>query len=812
MPSFFFRFLTLFILIISGMWALNFPDVLAEQPKLAKSKMLEMADSDSTRSILNLGKIIDASPNTSSQELLLPFAAELTRDRSTIDFELCKNLADFDEFVLELDAPRPEAVGHITLYFRSGAGWYGCSGSTSKRGKQAISFSRGNFRAEGNPAGFDNIDAVRVAFWRGTGVDASVKVEQLSAISFSTCVIVGDESSPSTNTPQFAHQMFKILEGTGITAAQMPHEIISEQSILNRKVILLPLNPQLSAPALSILNKFVQKQGKIIAFYQISKELAKSLGFINPQYVRSPDGDAAFAEIRFEPDMKEKYFNSMLPDRIVQHSWNITTMQPDPKRPDAKIAAWWYDKAGKKTEYPAILVSDSGLFFSHILTNEDIVSKQRFLLALLGKYDENVWPNVVRKQVEKMAQIGTLPNDELPFVMRNESLKNRYINEFAPLLQKSPDSHSWPNLYLQATNFLHEISESYIESLPSQSGEFRAWWEHAGTGAYPGDWDRTMNELAANGFTAVIPNMLWGGLAHYKSDVLPTSSQYEKYGDQIEQAVRAGKKYGIEVHVWKVNYNASNAPKEFLEQMKKEGRLQKKQDGEETPWLCPSHPKNQKLECDAMVEIAKNYDVTGIHFDYIRYPGDDSCFCDGCKERFGKHLAEKGFAPIQNFVQECTRGKLRNQFDSWRCDQISKLVERVYKEAKQVKPSIKISAAVFPQFPSCKNWVLQDWVLWCESGWLDFLCPMNYTDSPMQFAGYVESQQKLTNKKIPIYPGIGATATGLGLSPEEVAMQIEIARKSGATGFTIFNLDQNTMNVIPPALVKGPTKPPASKR
>ena len=40
------------------------------------------------------------------------------------------------------------------------------------------------------------------------------------------------------------------------------------------------------------------------------------------------------------------------------------------------------------------------------------------------------------------------------------------------------------------------------------------------------------------------------------------------------------------------------------------------------------------LERDAMLEVATNYDVDGIHFDYIRYPASDHCYCDGCRTRF----------------------------------------------------------------------------------------------------------------------------------------------------------------------------------
>ena len=37
----------------------------------------------------------------------------------------------------------------------------------------------------------------------------------------------------------------------------------------------------------------------------------------------------------------------------------------------------------------------------------------------------------------------------------------------------------------------------------------------------------------------VLPNMLWGGLAHYPSDVLPRSETFRKHGDQIAQCVAA---------------------------------------------------------------------------------------------------------------------------------------------------------------------------------------------------------------------------------------------------------------------------------
>ncbi len=174
-------------------------------------------------------------------------------------------------------------------------------------------------------------------------------------------------------------------------------------------------------------------------------------------------------------------------------------------------------------------------------------------------------------------------------------------------------------------------------------GEHRGWWCHSAFGPAGMAWDESIKILADNGFSAIQPNMSWGGLAYYDSRVLPVAPEVGVRGDQIAQCLAACKKYGVECHVWKVNWNmADRAPKDFAERMKHEGRTQMLFDGKpEDQWLCPSHPANQQLEIDAMVEIATKYEVAGIHFDYIRYPGAEGCFCPGCRERFEKIIGGK---------------------------------------------------------------------------------------------------------------------------------------------------------------------------
>ncbi|MCH5377037.1 MAG: family 10 glycosylhydrolase, partial [Planctomycetes bacterium] len=350
-----------------------------------------------------------------------------------------------------------------------------------------------------------------------------------------------------------------------------------------------------------------------------------------------------------------------------------------------------------------------------------------------------------------------------------------------------------------------ELVQAYLLAQPSPTREGRAVWNHSGTGAWPGDWERSAQVLAENGFNMVLPNLLWAGTAHYPSDILPRSGTFDRYGDQIRQCVDAAHGHGLQVHVWKVNWNLSGAPREFIARLRQAGRTQVSARGEPLDWLCPSHPENFQLELDSLLEVARKYEVDGLHFDYIRYPGGEYCYCDGCRERFTADLGRS----IEDWPGECYQGALRDRYRDWRCQQITRLVEAVHREAKRIRPGLKISAAVFGAYPSCRESVGQDWPEWVRAGLLDFICPMDYTESDEKFCSLVENQLRLVRGRIPIYPGIGATASNSTLTPDRVVAQIHHARRLGADGFTIFNFSQSVAETIIPAVGLGATSRPA---
>ncbi|MBM3502009.1 MAG: hypothetical protein FJX74_25430, partial [Armatimonadetes bacterium] len=331
---------------------------------------------------------------------------------------------------------------------------------------------------------------------------------------------------------------------------------------------------------------------------------------------------------------------------------------------------------------------------------------------------------------------------------------------------------------------------------------FRAMWEHSGTGPFAEEgWAKSLDILQANGLNAIVPNLWWAGLAYYPSDYLPVAETVAKYGDQMEECVREAHARGIEVHAWKVNWNLGNAPQDFIDKLRAEGRTMVDVKGEPIDWLCPSHPLNYQLELDTMLEPVRKYDVDGIHFDYIRYLGEHVCYCPGCLERF---QADTGLN-VTDWPAQCYSGDLHDPYRQWRCDQITRLVRTTSEESRKLKPWVRISAAVFSNYPSTRDSIGQDWLLWVKEGYLDFVCPMDYTDSNSGFRRTVARQVAQVNGRVPLCPGIGASAPG---QPADMTItQIEIARELGADGFTVFQLDRSKAVDHVPALGRGMLKP-----
>lgn len=730
--------------------------------------------------------------------MLLPCDFATRASRCFWDRTVSLDLSGYTTFDLQIYAPDPSAISSFTLYFRSGAGWYSGGATLSGSGWQTLRFSRSDFLTEGTPSGWGAIDGIRLSPWKGAGRDTYLAVRQLRAFTPPVMIVRDHESSNMEVVDQTIERHVTWLGGYNIDCGVVSRADVEAGLLNGGKLAILPYNENISNLEWTNLETFVSGGGKLMVYYLLPARMQTLLG------VRSlgwTPGDYA-AWVFNDPSI------AGLPSRVEQASWNITRAAPNGTL-NSRVTALWYNSNGVSTGQAAWLTSDHGFFCTHVLLGDDVDQKSYALLCLISHFLPEVWKEAASGAIAEIGKVGPYQTylEASGDIRQNASrrLRERPVAEQLSLVTSRlgaalsfEASTNYPAAIKAAKEARAALREAYYLSLRPVAPEFRAIWEHHATGPYPGNWPAAIENLATNGFTAVFPNMLWGGLAHYASAVLPRSTEFTNYGDQIAACVNAAHARGVEVHVWKVNWNLSGAPQSFINSLRAASRTQVSRDGSDIDWLCPSHPDNQALELASMLEVVRNYDVDGIHFDYIRYPDSTACYCPGCRTRF---QAQSGLA-VTNWPQDVlASGSLRTTFLNWRRQQITHLVASVHAQAKAAKPNVKISAAVFPNANSAYDEVGQDWRTWIDQGLVDFLCPMDYTTSLAGFTNLVSQQLGYAAGRIPVYPGIGAFI----LDTDGTLVQIQETRKFKTGGFILFELSASSAANLLPKISEGAT-------
>ena len=112
---------------------------------------------------------------------------------------------------------------------------------------------------------------------------------------------------------------------------------------------------------------------------------------------------------------------------------------------------------------------------------------------------------------------------------------------------------------------------------------------------------------------------------------------------------------------------------------------------------------------------------------------------------------------------------------------------------------------MFRNWPADRDGVGQDWKLWCDRGYLDFVCPMDYTPNNIEFETMIGQQLEWAGK-VPCYPGIGlSTWSGKG-DVVRLIEQINTTRRLSTGGFTVFNYGRAEATEIIPLCGQGITR------
>ncbi len=655
------------------------------------------------------------------------------RSRPGIQFDfICGDFMQFTSF---------------TCYLQSGNGWYSAPFAPEENMKWArVRIPKVQFRAEGAVEGWEKITTMRICGWRaGTNATLCAIANVAMAGGTPDVAIVYAESLASAGGDGaagytvFAANVSATLESLGIGTVIVADTDLTDDILAPVKAVVLPYNPSLPTNALEAVRKFVLGGRKMLACYSLPNEVTdligvKLSGTVWPQDVKRP---AIGGFLRKGTGLAGQ------PEFAPQASW-ITSIA-EPSKGATTVATWGADKR-RNLKWPALVRASTGVYMSHVWLGGTSGAQSALMRAIVCDL--------------------------------SPELKDKIDAQEAAREKRQGEIRSW------------------LEKRPSKKGEHRAFWCHLARGMGGGyDWDVTARFLKATGFNAVMANLCWAGVAFYDSKVLPVHPDVVARGDALEDCLVACRKHGLKCHVWKVCWNmGSGTSAAFENGMVASNRVQVAFDGTvKRKWLCPSNPDNQRLEIDAMCELARK-GVDGIHFDYIRYPDSGHCFCKGCRTRFEAYIGTS----LTNWPAQVRADEtLRRSWAKFRAENITKVVRAVSESVRIESPDVQISAAVFRNPATDADTIGQDWPAWCREGLLDFVCPMDYVESAAMFKSQVRMQMDAVGKA-KLYPGIGLSCwTNDGEDAVRLAKQIQAVRDLGLDGFTVFSLNRRAEPVLP---------------
>ncbi len=291
-----------------------------------------------------------------------------------------------------------------------------------------------------------------------------------------------------------------------------------------------------------------------------------------------------------------------------------------------------------------------------------------------------------------------------------------------------------------------------------------------------------VNRLAQAGFDLIIPLVKSGnGYVNYHSKIEKVSPQFQKW-DPLSLIVQKAKDVGIKVHPWmcvfEENENSTIIQKDqTLRMINLEGKP--------TPWACPAREEVQEYELSLYKEVMDNYDVDGIHMDYIRYNSEDVCFCERCRSRFKK---ETGIDPLE--IGKSSHYLNRKhpfwaQWIEWRAKWITKFVEELSKLTKSRNQ--ELAAAVFMEYPECIIYEGQDWADWAERKLIDYAFPMTYTNSTLMVKRRTRNHLAQVRGACSVWEGLGKKSSRSSLSTKALIEQAKASREEGAEGIVLFS-------------------------
>ena len=159
-------------------------------------------------------------------------------------------------------------------------------------------------------------------------------------------------------------------------------------------------------------------------------------------------------------------------------------------------------------------------------------------------------------------------------------------------------------------------------------------------------------------------------------------------------------------------------------------------------FLSPNHPDVNEYLIKVFRELITNYDIDGLHLDYIRYQDAEYGRNPYAIARF---KSESGNDPGPWFL-EMERSTIASprlianmkRWNNFKRKAVTSLVKDTRALVDEVRPDCIISAAVKPNLYVARERYFQEWNVWLAGDYLDWVVPMNYSSKKREFARNID--------------------------------------------------------------------------
>ena len=159
-------------------------------------------------------------------------------------------------------------------------------------------------------------------------------------------------------------------------------------------------------------------------------------------------------------------------------------------------------------------------------------------------------------------------------------------------------------------------------------------------------------------------------------------------------------------------------------------------------FLSPNHPDVNEYLIKVFRELITNYDIDGLHLDYIRYQDAEYGRNPYAIAQF---KSESGNDPGPWFL-EMERSTIASprlianmkRWNNFKRKSVTSLVKDTRALVDEVRPDCIISAAVKPNLYVARERYFQEWNVWLAAGYLDWVVPMNYSSKKREFVRNID--------------------------------------------------------------------------